>query len=175
MKRIATSVLLAIGILSFASSETRAEVRTITYQDRDGCLEMTNGAARLVIVPENGGRIVHYSAGDGPNFFLGGYQMDIGPELDYPPSHLKVRRRPCSRETLGVQPVSRQNRVLSHTQLGCLSSQTFPDVSIGAYPTTRAAIRFSTAKNSRIKRGICKQTTGLRRKQAAVPTTSSHV
>lgn len=101
MKRGAWGALLVTGIWSIALSAAEAEVRTITYQNRENCIELTNGTARLVIAPEEGGRVVHYSVGDGPDFFLGGFQMDIGPELDYPPSHRPLWSGPYEAETLG--------------------------------------------------------------------------
>lgn len=82
-------------------SGAQADVRTVEYQRWDDCLEMSNGTARLVIAPANGGRIVHYSRDDGPNFFLGGCQIDIGPELEYPPRHQPLWSGPYKAEKLG--------------------------------------------------------------------------
>jgi len=79
----------------------RAEVRTVRYENRGDCLELSNKAARLVIAPERGGRIVHYSRDGGPNFFLGGCQIDVGPELEYPPRHPALWSGPYKAETLG--------------------------------------------------------------------------
>ncbi|NQU23060.1 MAG: hypothetical protein HQ567_17420 [Candidatus Nealsonbacteria bacterium] len=97
-----TLVMLAVCCLGSALfPEARAEVRIVKYDNRDGCLELSNAAARLVIAPASGGRIVHYSRDDGPNFFLGGCQIDIGPELEYPPSHPALWTGPYKAETLG--------------------------------------------------------------------------
>jgi len=79
----------------------QAELRTVTYNRWDSCLELSNTAARLVIAPSSGGRIVHYSRGDGPNFFLGGCQIDIGPELEYPPRHRLLWSGPYKADILG--------------------------------------------------------------------------
>jgi len=82
-------------------SGTDAELRTVTYEGRGNCLELSSGGARLVVAPESGGRIVHYSRDGGPNFFLGGCQIDIGPELEYPPHHQPLWSGPYELETLG--------------------------------------------------------------------------
>lgn len=79
----------------------QAELRTVTYDNRDDCLELSNASARLVITPASGGRIVHYSHADGPNFFLGGCQIDIGPELDYLPRHQPLWSGPYKADALG--------------------------------------------------------------------------
>jgi len=86
MKRTVV-VLAACCVWCAVLSGTRAELRTVEFGNWDDCLELSNGAARLVIAPAAGGRIVHYSRDDGPNFFMSGCQIDIGPELDYPPRH----------------------------------------------------------------------------------------
>ena len=82
-----TIILTVCCICPVTLPEARAELRTVRYENREGCLELSNAAARLVIAPAAGGRIVHYSRDGGPNFFLGGCQIDIGPELEYPPRH----------------------------------------------------------------------------------------
>lgn len=87
MRRFAVKVLifiLGIFLITFASW---AEMKVVSYEGLDNCLEIGNGAARIVIAPAKGGRIVHYSQGNGANFFRGGHQVDLGPELDYPPPH----------------------------------------------------------------------------------------
>jgi hypothetical protein len=95
-------VVLAVCFAwSGAQPEVRAELRTVAYDSRDECLELSNGAARLVIAPADGGRIVHYSRDDGPNFFVGGCQIDIGPELEYPPSHQSLWSGPYQADALG--------------------------------------------------------------------------
>ncbi len=97
-----TVVVLAVCCMGSAFlSEARAELRTVRYDGRDDCLEMSNADARLVIAPSSGGRIVHYSRNGGPNFFLGGCQIDIGPELEYPPRHQSLWAGPYESETLG--------------------------------------------------------------------------
>jgi len=87
MKRKWIVVLLAFAISAMVVLGARAEIRTVSFQKWDDCLEMTNGVARVIVAPAAGGRIVHYSRDDGPNFFLNGYQIDIGPEIEYPPNH----------------------------------------------------------------------------------------
>jgi len=62
---------------------------------------LSNATARLVIAASGGGRIVHYSRDDGPNFFLGGCQIDIGPELEYPPRHQPLWSGPYKAGALG--------------------------------------------------------------------------
>ena len=78
-----------------------ADVRTVAFEKWDDCLELSNGTARVIIAPAAGGRIVHYSRDDGPNFFLGGCQIDIGPELDYPPRHQVLWAGRYAAEKLG--------------------------------------------------------------------------
>ncbi len=94
-------VLAACCIWSAMSPEARGELRTIRYDSRDDCLELSNAVARLVIVPASGGRIVHYSRDGGPSFFIGGCQIDIGPELEYPPSHQTLWTGSYKAEALG--------------------------------------------------------------------------
>jgi hypothetical protein len=89
---------LAAPILPF---DARAELQTVEYDNLEGCLELSNSTARLVIAPSRGGRIVHYSRDGGPNFFLGGCQIDIGPELEYPPRHPALWSGPYTAEPLG--------------------------------------------------------------------------
>jgi len=100
MRRIV--VVLAVccvwpGVLPAA----RAEVRTVNYKAWDDCLELGNKAGRLIVAPAGGGRIVHYSRDGGPDFFLGGCQIDIGPELEYPPRHPALWSGPYKAEVLG--------------------------------------------------------------------------
>jgi len=87
MKRKGTVGLSVLGAWSLLIVGAKAEIRTVTYQKWDDCVELTNGAARIIVAPSAGGRVVHYNRDNGPNFFLGGYQIDIGPELEYPPAH----------------------------------------------------------------------------------------
>jgi len=109
--------------------DVQAEVRACSFRNQDNCLELSNESTRIVIVPANGGRIVHYSCDNGPNFFAGGCQIDIGPELDYLPSHqplwagpyeatvlgpLSVRLTSPTHEATGVQLV----KVVTLDQLG---------------------------------------------------------
>lgn len=95
-------VALAVCFVwSAAAPGVRAELRTVTFNNMDDCLELSNATARLVIAPTAGGRIVHYSREDGPNFFLGGCQIDIGPELEYPPRHQPLWSGPYKAEALG--------------------------------------------------------------------------
>lgn len=97
-----TVIMLATCcVCATLSPGTHADVRTVKFQRWDDCLELSNGTARLVIAPANGGRIVHYSRDDGPNFFLGGCQIDIGPELEYPPRHQPLWSGPYKAEQLG--------------------------------------------------------------------------
>jgi hypothetical protein len=83
------------------SSGVRAEQRTVKYEKWDDCLELNNGVARIIVAPSGGGRIVHYSRENGPNFFLGGCQIDIGPELEYPPRHPLLWAGPYKADALG--------------------------------------------------------------------------
>ncbi len=82
-------------------NEVLSELRTVKHGNQDDCLELSNSVARLIISPRSGGRIVHYSRDGGPNFFLGGCQIDIGPELDYPPRHPVLWSGPYTAEPLG--------------------------------------------------------------------------
>jgi len=84
MKRGIVAAFLACGLSAAFLPQARAEVRII---DKDFNLEMSNGTAKLIIARQQGGRVTHYSVGEGGNFFAGGFQMDIGPELEYPPRH----------------------------------------------------------------------------------------
>ena len=94
-------VLAACCVSSAMFPEARAELRTVGYNGRDDCLELSNAVARLVIAPASGGRIVHYSRDGGPNFFAGGCQIDIGPELEYPPRHQSLWSGPYEARALG--------------------------------------------------------------------------
>lgn len=94
-------VLGACFIWSGMVPAALAELRTVTYDRWDDCLELSNPVARLVIAPASGGRIVHYSRDGGPNFFFGGCQIDIGPELEYPPSHQPLWSGRYKAEALG--------------------------------------------------------------------------
>lgn len=97
-----TVVLLAVCCVGLALvTEARAELRTVSYDRWDDCLELTNASTRLVIAPASGGRIVHYSRDGGPNFFLGGCQIDVGPELEYPPRHPALWSGPYEVEATG--------------------------------------------------------------------------
>lgn len=97
-----TVVLLAVCCVGSAMvAEARAELRTVRYDRWDDCLELSNASTRLVIAPASGGRIVHYSRDGGPNFFLGGCQIDIGPELEYPPRHPTLWSGPYEAEAAG--------------------------------------------------------------------------
>jgi hypothetical protein len=89
----------------WVGSETRAEVRTVKFQRWDDCLEVSNAAARIIIAPAAGGRIVHYNRDGGPNFFVGGCQIDIGPELEYLPAHRALWAGRYRAETLGPRSV----------------------------------------------------------------------
>lgn len=80
-------MLSVLGMWAIVVFGAKAEIRTVTFQNWDDCLELTNGVARIIVAPAAGGRIVQYSRDSGPNFFSGGYQIDIGPELEYPPNH----------------------------------------------------------------------------------------
>jgi len=100
MKQTATA-LVALWIGSVTAAPVRAEVRTVKFHRWDDCLEMSNGSGRIIMAPGAGGRIVHYSRDGGADFFRGGCQIDVGPELEYPPAHRPLwagRYRP---ETLG--------------------------------------------------------------------------
>jgi len=96
------AIACSVGCIWLALwSGARSELRTVTFEGRDNCLELSNGDARLVVAPGSGGRIVHYSRDGGPNFFLGGCQIDIGPELEYPPKHQPLWSGPYEAEALG--------------------------------------------------------------------------
>ena len=97
---------IGISLLVYASvpggmPTANAAVRQIEYQQWEDCLELSNATARLVVAPANGGRIVHFSRDNGPNFFIGGCQIDIGPELDYPPRHPSLWSGRYQSQTLG--------------------------------------------------------------------------
>jgi hypothetical protein len=98
-------VLVACSLCWAVSYEGRAELRTVEYNNWGDCLELSTATARLVIAPASGGRIVHYSRDGGPNFFLGGCQIDIGPELDYPPRHQQLWSGRYTAEALGPRSV----------------------------------------------------------------------
>lgn len=100
MKR-AVMMLVVCSAWALMLPGARADVRTVGFQRWGDCLELSNGTARLVVAPANGGRIVHYSRGDGENFFLGGCQIDIGPELEYPPKHPTLWSGPYKAQVLG--------------------------------------------------------------------------
>ena len=127
--RWAVIILTASLVCAAMVLDVQAEVRACSFRNQDNCLELSNESTRIVIVPANGGRIVHYSCDNGPNFFAGGCQIDIGPELDYLPSHqplwagpyeatvlgpLSVRLTSPAHEATGVQLV----KVVTLDQLG---------------------------------------------------------
>jgi hypothetical protein len=97
--------MLSLCAFALFLAEAQGEIRTIESSRWGNLLELRNGTgpetARLWIAPERGGRVVHYSSGGGPNFFEGGYQLDIGPELEYPPRHPVLWSGPYKAETLG--------------------------------------------------------------------------
>ena len=93
--------ILAAAVCLTACLSASAGVKTITFENRDNCLEITNGTARLVIIPGAGGRVLHYSLDGGPDFYASGCQIDIGPELDYPPNHPALWSGPYAVEILG--------------------------------------------------------------------------
>jgi hypothetical protein len=105
MGRLAIGLSVVFGVWWTAVSEVRAEIRTVAFEKWSDCLELTNGAVRLIVAPSGGGRIVYYGRDGGPNFFAGGYQLDIGPELDYPPEHKPLWGGPYKAETLGPASV----------------------------------------------------------------------
>jgi hypothetical protein len=94
-------ILRASLICAAMVLDVQAEVRACRFDNQDNCLELSNESTRIVIVPANGGRIVHYSSDNGPNFFAGGCQIDIGPELDYPPRHQQLWAGPYVATVLG--------------------------------------------------------------------------
>ena len=99
--RAAAALVLTWGIWWTVLPPVWAEVRTVTYETIQECLEITNGTARVVIAPARGGRIVHYSRDGGPSLLRGGCQIDIGPELEYPPRHPAIWTDPYAAEQLG--------------------------------------------------------------------------
>lgn len=99
--RCTVIILTASLICTAMAFDAQAEVRVCKFNDQDNCLELSNESARIVIVPARGGRIVHYSRDNGRNFFAGGCQIDIGPELDYPPKHQPLWSGPYVAEVLG--------------------------------------------------------------------------
>lgn len=82
-----------------------AKVETKTYTGWKDSLFLNAAGVQAVVVPSIGGRIVHYSvnneniiyeiaasagktlANTKTNFWVGGYQCDLGPELRGPPEH----------------------------------------------------------------------------------------
>ena len=60
--KIVITILFPALLLLFStcSSESRVSVRSISYQDWDGGIEVSNADTRLVVVPDIG-RIMHYS------------------------------------------------------------------------------------------------------------------
>jgi len=100
MRRTAIALVICC-LLAPVLPESLADLKTVRFQRWDDCVELSNGTTRLVIAPANGGRIVQYSRDDGPNFFLGGCQIDIGPELEYPPRHPTLWLGPYKAEALG--------------------------------------------------------------------------
>ncbi|MCX8037979.1 MAG: DUF4380 domain-containing protein [Candidatus Sumerlaeia bacterium] len=129
------TTLAAICLWTIALSATRAEVKTVAYEKWKDCLEITNGTARVVIAPAAGGRIVHYSLADGPNFFLGGCQIDIGPELDYPPRHQTLWAGPYEAEKTG--PLSVRLVSAKDTDIGLQITRTVEMAESGAGVTVR--------------------------------------
>ncbi len=91
------------------ASASQAEIQTVTFQGWTDCLEIRNGTARVIVAPSAGGRILHYSRDGGPNFLwedpraegdtlealdrwfpVGGYNLDVGPEIANLPIHLPL-------------------------------------------------------------------------------------
>ena len=98
--RWAMIILTASLVCAATVLDVQAEVRAYRFRNQDNCLELSNESTRIVVVPANGGRIVHYSCDNGQNFFAGGCQIDIGPELDYPPSHQQLWAGPYVAQVL---------------------------------------------------------------------------
>jgi len=104
-RNFAGGLVLVMGWVLLPSMG-RSEFHTITFQGWQDCIELSNETARVVAAPAVGGRILHYSRDGGPNFLwedprakgdtldkakrgvsVGGYQCDIGPELESPLPH----------------------------------------------------------------------------------------
>ena len=96
-------MLFALPIVA-ADSPMPAGTAKIQYGGWTNCFEIKGGDCRAVVVPGVGGRILHYSVNgenvlyENPtlfgdtlhnrsNFWVGGYQLDLGPELRGIPDH----------------------------------------------------------------------------------------
>lgn len=114
MKRLIVVLLLLEAPLA------SAEIKDLVFQNWKKCLEISNDTARLVVAPVVGGRVLHYSRDGGLNFLwedprskgetlskvrrwfpVGGYQCDIGPEIENPPQHLALWEGRYKAEPLG--------------------------------------------------------------------------
>jgi len=102
---LATLLLLPTQAAERSPDTQRKGVVTQTYRGWDECLIMEASGVKAIVAPAIGGRIVHYSVGgeniifENPasfgktlgntqtNFWVGGYQCDIGPELRGIPDH----------------------------------------------------------------------------------------
>ncbi|MCX8035569.1 MAG: DUF4380 domain-containing protein [Candidatus Sumerlaeia bacterium] len=104
----ATFGSVLVGCL-VGTATVQAEIQTVAFQGWTDCLEISNGTARVIVAPAAGGRILHYSRDGGPNFLwedpraegdtlealdrwfpVGGYNLDIGPEIANLPIHLPL-------------------------------------------------------------------------------------
>jgi hypothetical protein len=97
-------LLLSVSLAAPSAENPLPDVVQETYNGLSGCLAMRGGDCKLVIAPSIGGRVLNFSLNgenilfDNPeakgrtllnsgNFWAGGYQLDVGPELRGMPEH----------------------------------------------------------------------------------------
>jgi len=111
-KFLGITFALLLAVVASAASNTPGVTQEIYGGWRD-CLVMRGGDCKAIIVPAIGGRVLSYSINgeniifDNPasngrtllnssNFWAGGYQLDVGPELRGVPSHTWLWQGPWS-------------------------------------------------------------------------------
>src|SRR5687767_2360648 len=103
-KLLGTLFGLSLALIGAAADSPASGVANERYGGWTNCFVLSGGDCKAVIVPDVGGRILHYSVNgenilyENPelfgdtlltrsNFWVGGYQCDIGPELRGIPDH----------------------------------------------------------------------------------------
>ncbi len=103
--------LLTAALLARAADSTTPDITPEIYGGWNGGLVMRGGDVKAVVVPAVGGRVLNFSLNgenilfDNPdangrtllnssNFSVGGYQLDVGPELRGIPNHLWLWQGP---------------------------------------------------------------------------------
>ena len=102
--RLRILLLLSVTLVAQSAETKSPDVVQETYADLSDCLALRGGDCKAIVAPSIGGRVLNFSLNgeniifDNPkakgrtllnssNFWAGGYQLDIGPELRDIPEH----------------------------------------------------------------------------------------